>query len=188
MKKIFKYIVICTLLFGLIGIGVKFSGPSIVNHDLSYTKNYTIQEATDAASNIVIGKIISNSKDTYDSVGNAYPKTDSVIHIEKNIKGNLSGDIIFSQEGGLDKKTNKIHIMGGYKILTPGQQYLFFINKYSNDSPPGYLQENPILEGKYYSIGGAPQVYRVEGKMAKNVVMPERDRELSNIEQQVLKK
>ncbi|MFZ3101325.1 MAG: hypothetical protein WA131_02620 [Desulfitobacteriaceae bacterium] len=185
MKKSLKYTIIGAAILSLIGLGgfgLNLSKPKAVNVQASFDKIRTIEEATNEAENVIIGKVIKNEVAYNYVYGEPYPWTDSIVHIEKSFKGNLKGNIVFAQEGGLDKETNTMILLENYNVLTPEQQYVFFIRK-------AYIFDGHTeMENKYVSVGGPTTVYRIEGAKAKNVIMPELNKDFSEIEQIITKK
>lgn len=155
--------------------------PFVQHTQTSYAKILSDNEATSEANDIIIGRIVKNLK-SYEFDGKIV-RTDSLIHVEKTLKGNLTGDIIFSQEGG-QTKNNGYVIFDNYNILKPGPQYLLFLDNF----PADYVQEYPEQADKFLSVGGPYTVYKVEGKQAKNAIKSSRDRDFDEFVKEITDK
>ncbi len=57
--------------------------------------------------------------------GAALPQTQFRVQVEDNIKGELGGDVVVNQVGGLDQETGRLFVVDGDQLLEPEQTYLF---------------------------------------------------------------
>lgn len=155
-----------------------------INHPLihhvqaSYAQILSDTEATIKAKDIIIGKVEKNLN-SYEFDGKIV-RTDSLIHIEKSLKGDLTGNIAFSQEGGRTKVAGYV-IFDNYEILKPGSRYLLFLDKFPRD----YISEHPEQTDKFLSVGGPFSVYKIEGKHAKNAIQTSLDRDYEGLVKEV---
>ncbi|MFZ5627372.1 MAG: hypothetical protein ACOY3H_08550 [Bacillota bacterium] len=94
------------------------------------------------------------------------PKTFFEVQVVENLKGNLGDKFIFRQDGAIDEKNNEKIIIENYDLLSPGQTYLFFLDKV------------PDKNNTYWSINGPFSVYQIDGDMAKNNTSPVRSQKL----------
>lgn len=154
-------------MLGIVTFGFyQINKTDIVKVHPSYAIKYNPRSASRSAQYIVIGKV--NKIIDTEVVG--FPKTLMQINVEENLKGNIGNKFIFTQDGG-KSKDNKIIQFDEYKILTPGQSYVFFLKKHNSK------------EDIYWSVGGEQTVYGIKGDLAKNTI-PGKDiklKELKNI-------
>lgn len=143
-----KYLIICAAsLFALITLfkGYKYlNEPSLINLKASYAYILSDAEAAKKAKHIVVGKV--NKVQGYDLSG-FMPKTFFEVQVVENLKGNLGDKFIFRQDGAIDEKNNEKIIIENYDLLSPGQTYLFFLDKV------------PDKNNTYWSINGPFSVY-----------------------------
>ncbi|MBC9784979.1 hypothetical protein H1S01_10710 [Heliobacterium chlorum] len=164
MKRFFLLLFIMSIVSLII---YKATEPPVTITFGSFAHYYSDETATQKAYSVVIGRV----KKVLGTNNNGYPKTEILVEVEKNFKGDLNSEFIFLQDGGLDEETGSIVQIGDYKILAPGNRYLFFLNK--ADAEPG----------KYWSIGGPQTVYLVSGDIAKNAFSSTRDKSISELEE-----
>ncbi|MBM7868528.1 hypothetical protein GTO89_05090 [Heliobacterium gestii] len=161
-RTVISVIVLSLLCF----IAYKVNEPTVTIAHGSLTMRYTDNKAAKEAKYIVIGTV----KKHIGFSNEAFPMTDMTVEIEKSIKGNLNGEIVFVQEGGFDKEENRIIQIDNYKLLKEGNKYLLFLN------------EVPDEPGKYWSIGGPQTVYGLEKGKAINAHRDADNKTLAELE------
>ncbi|MCZ7383191.1 MAG: hypothetical protein O8C63_00375 [Candidatus Methanoperedens sp.] len=137
-----KISIVFVILAGLIGTGFLvmqtngYNGGSEISYSsASFVFNVTDdRELVGFADNVFIGKVIAQTGNKANTpppeagdVPGFSPQTQFSVEVVENIKGNLSGIITVSQEGGYKEKNgvNRLVLMDGDNLLEPGNTYLF---------------------------------------------------------------
>ncbi len=136
-----KISIVFVVLAGLIGTGLLvmqtngYNSGSEIGYSASFVFNVTDdRELVGFADNVFIGKVIAQTGNKANTpppeagdVPGSSPQTQFSVEVLENIKGNLSGIITVSQEGGYEEKNgvNRLVLMDGDELLEPGKTYLF---------------------------------------------------------------
>lgn len=116
---------------GLIGTGFwlaqtneREGGTKVSYSEDFYSFNVTDdRELVGAAQNVFVGKVIAQTGTTTDPD----LRTQFSVEVLENIKGNLTGTVTVSQNGGYENFEGKQYLIitEGDKLLEPGETYLF---------------------------------------------------------------
>ncbi|KAB2947524.1 MAG: hypothetical protein MPEBLZ_04369 [Candidatus Methanoperedens nitroreducens] len=137
-----KIIIVFVVLAGLVGTGFLImqtsgyrSGSETNYLSADFIFNVTDdRELVGFADNVFVGKVIAQTGNKSNTpppeagdVPGFSPQTQFSVEVFENIKGNISGIVTMSQEGGYKEKYSVIQLtlIEGDKLLEPGKTYLF---------------------------------------------------------------
>lgn len=131
LKKQWGFIIPLIMIIGLFSyLGFTYVQPNSdelkhIEVEASFIADFTdLKQLVGAVDNVFVGRVITE-RETINTGGDTMPETRFSVEVLDNIKGNLTGEIIVNQEGGVRESDKAVVLFKNDELLIPNEAYLF---------------------------------------------------------------